>query len=167
MHTTATAGPAGSRSSEGDGSWRIRRTAADLDRLGETESIFALSNGWIGWRGTLDEGAPYGMPGSYLNGFHERAELGFPEDGYAFPEFSDTVVSAPNATLIRLWVDGEPLDVRTGTLRTHETVELWHHGEQVRVAGGAPVSGAMPPVPDPGPEPPSPPGRRPARRAAG
>ncbi|MER7888853.1 glycosyl hydrolase family 65 protein [Micromonospora sp. NPDC094482] len=122
MHTTATAGPAGSRSSEGDESWRIRRTATDLDRLGETESIFALSNGWIGWRGTLDEGAPYGMPGSYLNGFHERRELGYPEDGYAFPEFSDTVISAPNATLIRLWVDGEPLDVRTGTLRTHERV---------------------------------------------
>lgn len=59
-------------SRQGDESWRIRRTAADLDRLGETESIFALGNGWVGWRGTLDEGEPYEMPGTYLNGFHER-----------------------------------------------------------------------------------------------
>lgn len=105
-----------------DERWRIRRTADDLDRLGETESIFALSNGWLGWRGTLDEGRPYGMPGSYLNGFHERRELNHPEEGYAFPQFSDTVISPPNATLIRAWIGDEPLDLRTGTLRSHEQV---------------------------------------------
>ncbi|MBM0231570.1 glycoside hydrolase family 65 protein [Micromonospora sp. STR1_7] len=105
-----------------DETWRIRRTAGDLDRLGETESIFALGNGWVGWRGVLDEGTPCGMPGSYVNGFHERRELSYPEEGYAFPQASDTVVSAPNAALIRLWVDDEPLDLRTGTLRSHERV---------------------------------------------
>ena len=62
------------------------------------------------------------MPGSYLNGFHERRELSYPEEGYAFPQASDTVISAPNAALIRLWVDDEPLDLRTGTLRGHERV---------------------------------------------
>ncbi|MEV0721854.1 glycosyl hydrolase family 65 protein [Micromonospora purpureochromogenes] len=105
-----------------DENWLVRRTAADSDRLGETESVFALSNGWVGWRGTLDEGEPYGMPGSYLNGFHEQRELSYPEDGYAFPQRSDTVVSAPNAALIRLWVGGDALDLRTGTLRAHERV---------------------------------------------
>ncbi|MEV4725437.1 glycoside hydrolase family 65 protein [Micromonospora humida] len=108
-----------------DETWQIRRTATDLDRLGETESVFALSNGWVGWRGTLDEGQPYGMPGSYLNGFHERRRQSYPEDGYAFPQESDTVISAPNAALIRLWVAGEPLDLRTGTVRAHErTLDL-------------------------------------------
>ncbi|MDG4794942.1 glycosyl hydrolase family 65 protein [Micromonospora sp. WMMD1082] len=100
----------------------MRRTRDDLDRLGETESVFALSNGWLGWRGTLDEGEPIDMPGSYLNGLHERRELTYPEDGYAFPQLSDTVISPPNATLVRLVVGGEPLDLRTGTLRLHEQV---------------------------------------------
>ncbi|MFG3423641.1 glycoside hydrolase family 65 protein [Micromonospora sp. NPDC049460] len=123
MHDTPTADrPPTAPGTGDDEAWRIRRTEADLGRLAETESIFALGNGWVGWRGNLDEGAPYGMPGSYLNGFHERRELTYPEDGYAFPQLSDTVISAPNAALIRLWVDGEPLDVRTGTLRTHERV---------------------------------------------
>ncbi|MEU5944000.1 glycosyl hydrolase family 65 protein [Micromonospora sp. NPDC047465] len=123
MHDTPTADrPPTAPGTGDDEAWRIRRTEADLDRLAETESIFALGNGWVGWRGNLDEGAPYGMPGSYLNGFHERRELTYPEDGYAFPQLSDTVISAPNAALIRLWVDGEPLDVRTGSLRTHERV---------------------------------------------
>ncbi|MGN9774858.1 glycoside hydrolase family 65 protein [Micromonospora sp. H33] len=107
---------------EGDERWRVRRTAEDADRLAETESVFALSNGWIGWRGTLDEGEPYGMPGTYLNGFHERRQLRYPEEGYEFPQLSDTVISAPNATLIGLWVGGERLDLRTGTIRVHDRV---------------------------------------------
>ncbi|MEU5779906.1 glycoside hydrolase family 65 protein [Micromonospora lupini] len=123
MHTgSATDQPPPATATVQDETWRIRRTAADLERLGETESVFALSNGWVGWRGVLDEGAPCGMPGSYVNGFHERRGLSYPEEGYAFPQASDTVISAPNAALIRLWVDDEPLDIRTGTLRGHERV---------------------------------------------
>ncbi|MET8201754.1 glycoside hydrolase family 65 protein [Micromonospora taraxaci] len=123
MHTSsATDQPPPAAGTGDDETWRIRRTAADLDRLGETESIFALGNGWVGWRGVLDEGAPCGMPGSYVNGLHERRELSYPEEGYAFPQESDTVISAPNAALIRLWVGDEPLDIRTGTLRSHERV---------------------------------------------
>ncbi|MFI9527363.1 glycoside hydrolase family 65 protein [Micromonospora rosaria] len=123
MHTIPTVEGQPVRSGAADDpAWRIRRTEADLNRLAETESIFALSNGWIGWRGTLDEGEPYGMPGTYLSGFHEQRKLDYPEDGYAFPQRSDTVISAPNAALVRLWVGDEQLDVRTGTLRHHERV---------------------------------------------
>jgi alpha,alpha-trehalose phosphorylase len=107
---------------DSDQGWLVRRTGADLDRVGETESVFALSNGWIGWRATLDEGGPREMPGCYLNGFHERRALSYPEDGYAFPQDNDTVISAPNATLIRLYVGDDPLDLRTGTVRAHEQV---------------------------------------------
>lgn len=51
--------------------WRIRETHLDLDLLGQTESLFALSNGHIGLRGNLDEGEPHGLPGTYLNSFYE------------------------------------------------------------------------------------------------
>ena len=55
--------------------WAVRETSLDLDLLGQTESIFALSNGHIGLRGNLDEGEPYGLPGSYLNAFYELLPL--------------------------------------------------------------------------------------------
>ena len=48
--------------------WCLRETALDLDMLAQTESVFALSNGHLGWRANLDEGEPHGLPGSYLNG---------------------------------------------------------------------------------------------------
>jgi trehalose/maltose hydrolase-like predicted phosphorylase len=38
--------------------WKILVTRLDLDRLAQSESIFALSNGHLGIRGTLDEGEP-------------------------------------------------------------------------------------------------------------
>ena len=51
--------------------WGVRETELHLDTLAETESVFALSNGHIGLRGNLDEGEPYGLPGTYLGGFFE------------------------------------------------------------------------------------------------
>ena len=62
--------------------WSLRERALDLDVLAQTESVFALSNGHLGWRGNLDEGEPHGLPGSYLNGVYEERPLGFAEVRY-------------------------------------------------------------------------------------
>ena len=43
--------------------WAVRETALDLERLAQTESVFALANGHLGLRGNLDEGEPFGLPG--------------------------------------------------------------------------------------------------------
>ncbi|WP_141719426.1 hypothetical protein [Micromonospora peucetia] len=62
-------------------------------------------------------------------------------------------------TLIRRTSGGEPPDAGPET-----GIEVWHHGELLRITGGEAATRPMPEVPDPGPEPPSPPGRRPTRR---
>ncbi|MGO8886017.1 MAG: hypothetical protein ACLPUO_00220 [Streptosporangiaceae bacterium] len=49
---------------------RHRRLGDEVARVG-LESIFALSNGHLGWRANLDEGEPLGLPGTYLNGVNE------------------------------------------------------------------------------------------------
>ena len=56
--------------------WGLHEAELDLDRLSHTETVFALSNGHIGLRGNLDEGEPFGLPGTYLNGFYESRPLG-------------------------------------------------------------------------------------------
>ena len=100
--------------------WFLRETRLDLDVLAQTESVFALSNGHIGWRGNLDEGEPYGLPGSYLNGFFEIRPLPYAERGYGYPESGQTIINVTNGKLIRLLVNDEPFDVRYGNLRSHE-----------------------------------------------
>jgi alpha,alpha-trehalose phosphorylase len=100
--------------------WCLRETELDLDALAETESVFALSNGHIGWRANLDEGAPNGLPGSYLNGVYELYPLPHAEAGYGDPEAGQIMINVTDGKLIRLLVDDEPFDVRYGELRGHE-----------------------------------------------
>ncbi|RAL30824.1 glycoside hydrolase family 65 protein [Rhodococcus sp. AQ5-07] len=102
--------------------WCLREDSLDLDVLAQSESLFALSNGHLGWRGNLDEGEPYGLPGSYLNGVYESRPLPYAEAGYGYPEAGQTVIDVTNGKLIRLLVDDQPFDIRYGQLLTHERV---------------------------------------------
>ncbi|MFI9557426.1 glycoside hydrolase family 65 protein [Nonomuraea endophytica] len=102
--------------------WRLRETELNLDILGQSESVFALSNGHIGWRGNLDEGEPHGLPGSYLNGVHETRPLPYAEAGYGYPEAGQTVINVTNGKVIRLLVDDAPFDLRNGHVRDHERI---------------------------------------------
>ncbi|MGP4089466.1 glycoside hydrolase family 65 protein [Streptomyces sp. KR55] len=102
--------------------WVLRETALDLGMLGQSESIFALSNGHIGWRGNLEEGEPHGLPGTYLNGVHELHALPYAEAGYGYPESGQTIVNVTNGKIVRLLVDDEPFDLRYGRLHSHERV---------------------------------------------
>jgi alpha,alpha-trehalose phosphorylase len=101
-------------------SWRLSETELDLDRLAQTESLFALSNGHIGLRGNLDEGEPHALPGTYLNSLFELRPLPYAEAGYGYPEEGQSVINVTNGKLIRLLVDDEPFDVRYGRLERHE-----------------------------------------------
>jgi alpha,alpha-trehalose phosphorylase len=100
--------------------WCVRETSLDLNVLAQSESIFALSNGHIGWRGNLDEGEPRGLSGSYLNGVHELRPLPYAEAGYGYPEQDQVIINVADGKVIRLLVDDEPFDVRYGELHSHE-----------------------------------------------
>ncbi|MFC0601502.1 glycoside hydrolase family 65 protein [Streptomyces palmae] len=102
--------------------WCLRETELHLDVLPQSESLFALSNGHVGWRGNLDEGEPHGLPGSYLNGVYELRPMPYAEAGYGNPESGQTVIDVSNGKLIRLLVDDEPFDLRYGRLLHHERV---------------------------------------------
>ncbi|HWD07860.1 MAG TPA: family 65 glycosyl hydrolase, partial [Actinomycetota bacterium] len=100
--------------------WRLRETELDLALLGQSESIFALSNGHLGLRANLEEGEPHAVPGTYLNSFFEVRPLPYAEAGFGFPEAGQTVVNVTDGKVIRLLVDDEPFDVRYGRLHSHE-----------------------------------------------
>ena len=123
--------------------WCLRETTLNLDLLAQSESVFALSNGHLGWRGNLDEGEPHGLPGTYLNGVYALRPLPYAEAGYGFPESGQTVINVTNGKLMRLFVDDEPFDVRYGELRSHERVldfragVLTRHAEWMSPAGQA------------------------------
>lgn len=100
--------------------WTIRERELNLEVLAQTESVFALSNGYLGLRGNLDEGEPCGLPGTYLNAVYELRPLPYAEGGYGYPESGQVIINVTNGKLIRLLIDGALFDIRYGQLQRHE-----------------------------------------------
>ncbi|TYP89163.1 glycoside hydrolase family 65 protein [Blastococcus xanthinilyticus] len=105
--------------------WALTEVGLDRDSLGVHESVFALANGHLGMRGSLEEGEPVVVPGTYLNGFFEERPLPYAEAGYGFPEMGQTVVNVTDGKLIRLLVRDSPLDLNYGEVVEHRrTLDL-------------------------------------------
>ncbi|NMR29174.1 glycoside hydrolase family 65 protein [Crystallibacter degradans] len=102
--------------------WQVQETSLDPESLGAAESVFALANGYVGFRGTLDEGQPSASRGVFLAGVYEYNPLSYPEGGYGHPEYGQTMIGVADGTVIRLLVDGVPLDVREAAEGKHERV---------------------------------------------
>lgn len=108
--------------------WCLRETTIDLEKMGQAESLFALGNGHIGLRGTLDEGEPHTMPGSYLNSFYELRPMPHAESMYGNPESGQTMINITDGKLIRVLVEDEPFDLRYGEILSHERVMDFREG---------------------------------------
>lgn len=104
------------------------RLAGEL--TGQAETMFALSNGYLGIRGAVEEGTPAREAGTYLNGFYEHRPISYGEHAYGFPTVGQSILNCPNGTALKLFVEDEPfvvpraevldyrrsLDLRGGTL---------------------------------------------------
>ena len=102
--------------------WRVVETAYSEPYAHRAESVFSLSNGYLGIRGSFDEGRPAHTPGTFVNGFHETWPIVHTEDAYGLARAGQTIVNVPDATILRLYVDDEPLYVPTARLRRYERV---------------------------------------------
>ncbi|WP_448617941.1 glycoside hydrolase family 65 protein [Geodermatophilus sp. URMC 65] len=105
--------------------WQVREPRVDPETLAVAESVFSLSNGFVGIRGTLDEVEPSAMRSTYLSGVYETHPLSYPEGGYGHPEEGQALLTVADGTPLRLLVDGIPLDVREVRPQVHErTLDL-------------------------------------------
>ncbi|MGY1722152.1 glycoside hydrolase family 65 protein [Blastococcus sp. SYSU DS0533] len=105
--------------------WCVREPRVGTRTLAAAESLFTLSNGFVGIRGTFDEVEPYGMRGTYLSGVYETHPLSYPEGGFGHPEEGQALLTVADGTPVRLLVDGVPLDVREVRPEVHErTLDL-------------------------------------------
>ncbi|WP_109212178.1 MULTISPECIES: glycosyl hydrolase family 65 protein [Microbacterium] len=126
--------------------WRLVETSFDLDDAGVTETLFAVGNGYLGLRGNHPEGRHAHEHGTFINGFHETFPIRHAEQAYGFAEVGQTIINAPDAKVMRVYVDDEPLsldvadvreyervlDMRDGVMRRH-TVWVTPSGKEVRI----------------------------------
>ena len=107
--------------------WLVERDP-NPDDVGRTESLFAVSNGYLGIRGAHEEGEPAYRPGTLLNGFHETWPIVYPEAAYGFASTGQTVVPVPDGTIVRLLVDEDPVSMATTEVRQYERTLNMAHG---------------------------------------
>jgi alpha,alpha-trehalose phosphorylase len=102
--------------------WRVIESQWTDHFNTRAESALALSNGYLGVRGCPDEGVPVTSPGTFINGFHETWPIVHAEDAYGLARTGQTMVNVPDATVIQLYVDDEPLYLPTARTREYRRV---------------------------------------------
>jgi len=90
--------------------WRLVERAYNPDYVGQTETLFAVSNGYLGIRGSFEETTPSFQTGTLLNGFHETWPIVYPEKAHGYATTGQTILPVPDGTSIRLFVDEDPVD---------------------------------------------------------
>ena len=124
--------------------WRLIDTHYSEEGVGET--LFSVGNGYLGLRGNHIEGRGAQEHGTFINGLHETWPIRHAEQAYGFAEVGQTIVNAPDAKVMRVYVDDEPislddadvreyrrtLDLRTGVLERHVVWET-PSGKRVRM----------------------------------
>ncbi len=100
--------------------WRLIEKQFNPGFIGQTETFFALSNGYLGIRGVFEEGRPVHQNGTFVNGFHESWPIAYPEDAFGLARTGQTMVSVTDSKTIKLYVDDEPFYLPTATLLSYE-----------------------------------------------
>ena len=126
--------------------WKIIKKRFESRFLSQDETIFSTANGYLGMRGTYEEGEPFVHNGTFINAFHETWPIVYGEGAYGFAKTGQTMLNVTDTKIIKLFVDDEPfylptanllhfertLDMRAGTLN-REVVWEMPSGKQVLI----------------------------------
>ncbi len=100
--------------------WRLIET--HYSEEGVSETLFAVGNGYLGLRGNHIEGRGAHEHGTFLNGLHETWPIRHAEQAYGFAEVGQTIVNAPDAKIMRVYVDDEPISFDDADVREYSRV---------------------------------------------
>jgi len=100
--------------------WNLIEKRFMPDLLEQGETMFALSNGYLGMRGCFEEGGPIGQNGTFINGFYESWPIVYPEEAYGLATTGQTIVNATDTKIIKLYVDDEPFWLPHANVRSFD-----------------------------------------------
>ncbi len=89
--------------------WNIIETQFDPSRLHHQETVFTLGNGYIGTRGTFEEGYPHDCAATLIHGVYDDVAIATTE-----------LVNSPNWLPLVVKVGGERFSIDTGKILSYE-----------------------------------------------
>jgi len=102
---------------------KFTKTDYNKESLALDETLFHVANGYLGVRGSLEEGCPNDVTtirGCYINGFYDTVKLHYPERLYGFPEEAQRLVNLPDVQTVKLFLDGEEFSLFSGEVLKYE-----------------------------------------------
>jgi len=103
-------------------SWQIRQPEFHPAEIGKYETVFALGNGRLGIRGTLDDGRSMYQAGTFINGFYETEPIVYGERVFGDAKNHQRMVNVTDGTAIEILIDDDPFDLSTGVIQSFERV---------------------------------------------
>jgi alpha,alpha-trehalose phosphorylase len=102
--------------------WRLVEKRFTTRYLPQVETLFTVANGHLGLRGNHDEGRPAYEHSSLIAGFHETWPITHAEQAFGLASTGQTIIDVPDAKIIKLYVDDEPLFLPTASTPAYERV---------------------------------------------
>ncbi|HEX2569446.1 MAG TPA: glycosyl hydrolase family 65 protein [Polyangia bacterium] len=117
LHTARANGPALDLATPtGDPAWVLVAEGFQPAREHEIESLFAMTNGYLGVRGALCEDCPYSSPATFIAGVFDRG---------SGPGAVPALFSAPSWVQARLVIEGEEISLaRSQSLEQRRVLDL-------------------------------------------
>lgn len=104
--------------------WDITEQEFQKENNYRNETTFALSNGYIGTRGTFEEAYPFdidtGLEGNFVNGFYESEHIRYGEANFGSPLLSQSLLNLPNLKETRVILDGEEFSMEEGSVESYK-----------------------------------------------
>lgn len=102
--------------------WQVSETTWQPDDYALNATLFAQANGLLGVRGTFEEGlsGDEAERGCYLNGVYCREPIRYGESAYGYARHNERIASAPDPFALRLSLDGQAVDLRTGEVSAYQ-----------------------------------------------
>lgn len=104
--------------------WDITEQEFQKENNYRNETTFALSNGYIGTRGTFEEAYPFdidtGLEGNFVNGFYESEHIRYGEANFGSPLLSQSLLNLPNLKETRVLLDGELFSMKEGSVEEYK-----------------------------------------------
>jgi alpha,alpha-trehalose phosphorylase len=100
--------------------WGVIEKTFREEFIAQMETVMALGNGYLGMRGTPEEGGPCVENGTFINGFYESWPISYGEEAFGFARTGQTLLNVTDSKIIKLIVDDEPFWLAVANLRHYE-----------------------------------------------
>ncbi|WP_416306243.1 glycoside hydrolase family 65 protein [Neptunicella sp. SCSIO 80796] len=90
--------------------WQVSTSEWNNDSAMHQETLFAVANGYLGTRGTMEEqhgNNHQSCEGTYLNGVYSREKITYGEVAYGYASHNQKMLQVPNGKVIQLEIDGQ------------------------------------------------------------